>query len=138
PILGPTSGAGLFAGDGLAGTLGTARHRQRGGNEMASRQEDRQDTKFYLEGNFAPVPDELGAIDLPVEGALPPELQGRYLRNGPNPPPGREPSHWFVGDGMLHGVRIEDGRAEWFRSRWVGTKALETGEDFVREDGSVD
>jgi carotenoid cleavage dioxygenase len=105
---------------------------------MASRQEDRQETKFYLEGNFAPVRDEMGAIDLPVEGALPPELQGRYLRNGPNPPSGTEPAHWFTGDGMLHGVRIEDGRAEWYRSRWVDTKALGTGEDFVREDGSVD
>jgi carotenoid cleavage dioxygenase len=105
---------------------------------MVSRQEDEQQTKFYLDGNFAPVPDELGAIDLPVEGALPPELQGRYLRNGPNPRPGREPAHWFVGDGMLHGVRIDDGRAEWYRSRWVQTKALDTGENFVREDGSVD
>jgi carotenoid cleavage dioxygenase-like enzyme len=109
---------------------------------MASQQEDRQeaqqDTRFYLKDNFAPVPDELGAIDLPVEGALPAELHGRYLRNGPNPPPGREPSHWFVGDGMLHGVRIEEGRAEWYRSRWVQTAALNTGADFVREDGSVD
>jgi carotenoid cleavage dioxygenase len=105
---------------------------------MASKQEDRQDTRFYLRGNFAPVADELGAIDLLVEGALPPELHGRYLRNGPNPPPGREPSHWFAGDGMLHGVRIEDGRAEWYRCRWVETKALETGDDFVKEDGSVD
>jgi carotenoid cleavage dioxygenase len=105
---------------------------------MASRQEERQSEKFYLTGNFAPVPDELGAVDLPVEGALPPELRGRYLRNGPNPVPGREPSHWFVGDGMLHGVRIEEGRAEWYRSRWVRTKTWETGEDFVKEDGSVD
>ncbi len=104
---------------------------------MASRQEEQQQ-RLYLTGNFAPVPDELGTVELPVEGALPPQLCGRYLRNGPNPSPGREPSHWFLGDGMLHGVRITDERAEWYRCRWVHTKALETGEDFVTEDGSVD
>ena len=42
-------------------------------------------TKFYLEGNFAPVRDEATAYDLPVEGAVPDALSGRYLRNGPNP-----------------------------------------------------
>src|SRR5437016_7455085 len=105
---------------------------------MVRRQDSHQETRFYLAGNFAPVPDELGAVDLPVEGALPPGLRGRYLRNGPNPKPGREPSHWFMGDGMLHGVRIEDGRAEWYRCRWVRTESLETGADFVREDGTVD
>jgi len=39
----------------------------------------------YLVGNFAPVKDELTVTDLPVEGAIPPEINGRYLRNGPNP-----------------------------------------------------
>ena len=31
----------------------------------------------YLAGRFAPVPDEIDAVDLPVEGTLPPELDGR-------------------------------------------------------------
>ncbi len=60
-------------------------------------------TKFYLDGNFAPVRDEVTALDLPVEGAIPPALNGRYLRNGPNPR-GGDPGHWFFGEGMLHGV----------------------------------
>ena len=32
--------------------------------------------------------------------------------------------HWFVGAGMVHGVRLHDGRAEWYRNRWVGSSAL--------------
>ena len=39
----------------------------------------------YLEGALAPVPDEVLALDLPVTGTLPEELEGRWLRNGPNP-----------------------------------------------------
>ncbi|WP_051366906.1 carotenoid oxygenase family protein [Hamadaea tsunoensis] len=67
----------------------------------------------------APVPDEISAVDLTVTGTLPAELAGRYFRNGPNPRPGERAPHWFIGAGMLHGVRIADGRAEWYRNRWV-------------------
>jgi carotenoid cleavage dioxygenase-like enzyme len=88
----------------------------------------------YLAGRFAPVPDEIDAVDLPVEGTLPPELDGRYLRNGPNPLPGTDPGHWFAGHGMLHGVRMRGGRAEWYRNRWVRTRALE-GRPFLTDHG---
>jgi carotenoid cleavage dioxygenase len=39
----------------------------------------------YLEGNFAPVEGELTVTDLVVTGTIPNELNGRYMRNGPNP-----------------------------------------------------
>ena len=39
----------------------------------------------YLEGNYAPVREEVTVTDLEVTGTLPEELTGRYLRNGPNP-----------------------------------------------------
>ena len=39
----------------------------------------------YLTGNYAPVIDEITDTDLQIIGTLPPELNGRYLRNGPNP-----------------------------------------------------
>ena len=87
-----------------------------------------------LGGRFAPVPDEIDAVDLPVEGTLPPELTGRYLRNGPNRLPGEEPGHLFTAHGMLHGVRLREGRAEWYRNRWVRTRALE-GHPFLSEAG---
>ncbi|MCP2324361.1 carotenoid cleavage dioxygenase [Hamadaea flava] len=82
----------------------------------------------------APVPDETDATDLVVTGALPTELSGRYFRNGPNPRPGEFAPHWFMGSGMLHGVRLRDGRAEWYRNRWV--KFTDVG--FVRPDGTLD
>jgi carotenoid cleavage dioxygenase-like enzyme len=79
----------------------------------------------FLQGPFAPVTEEIAAFDLPVTGRLPGELNGRYLRNGPNPMALDDPNyHWFVGRGMLHGVRLRDGRAEWYRNRWVRSKAV--------------
>jgi len=74
----------------------------------------------FLEGNFAPVATEVTAWDLPVDGTVPAALDGTYVRNGPNPvdaDPGNY--HWFSGDGMLHGVRLQGGRAKWYRNRWV-------------------
>jgi carotenoid cleavage dioxygenase len=82
-------------------------------------------TNRYLQDNFAPVRDELSATGLEVTGELPDHLDGRYLRIGPNPvhDPGQD-YHWFLGDGMVHGVRIADGRAEWYRNRWVRSAAV--------------
>lgn len=92
---------------------------------------------LYLDGHLAPVPDETEAFDLPVTGALPPELAGRYIRNGPNPLPGEYRGHWFTGHGMLHGVRIRRGRAEWYRNRWVRTRLLD-GAPGIDADGARD
>jgi carotenoid cleavage dioxygenase-like enzyme len=79
----------------------------------------------FLEGPYAPVTEEVTAFDLPVTGRLPAELQGRYLRNGPNPLGLDEPvQHWFLGPGMVHGVRLRDGRAEWYRNRWVRSRQV--------------
>ncbi|MGK8523656.1 carotenoid oxygenase family protein [Nocardia asteroides] len=80
----------------------------------------------YSTGAFAPVSNECTAWNLPVTGTIPPELDGLYLRNGPNPPPVpyTGPYHWFMPDGMLHGVRIQAGKASWYRNRWVRTDAL--------------
>ncbi|MFB7721107.1 carotenoid oxygenase family protein [Nocardia sp. NPDC056100] len=93
--------------------------------------------KPYLTAHYEPVPDELTAHDLTVRGSIPPELSGRYFRNGHNPKPGDVPTHWFKGAGMIHGLRLRDGRAEWYRNRWVRTPALD-GAPLLREDGSMD
>jgi carotenoid cleavage dioxygenase len=92
---------------------------------------------FHLRGNFAPVRDEVTALDLPVQGAVPRELRGRYLRNGPNPRTG-ESSHWFVGDGMLHGVELRDGRAVSYKNRWVRTRTFLEGASWLQPDGERD
>ena len=72
----------------------------------------------YLEGSRAPVTEELTTYDLPVTGQIPEELEGRWLRNGPNPYGNVDPNsyHWFLGDGMIHGVRLRRGKAEWYRN----------------------
>ncbi len=74
---------------------------------------------FHLAGAFAPVQEERTDFDLEVVGELPKELNGTYVRNGPNPRGGFSPA-WFAGDGMLHAVRLEAGRARWYRNRWIG------------------
>src|ERR1700722_6536843 len=86
----------------------------------------------FLQGSFAPVTEESTAFDLPVTGTIPAGLTGRYLRNGPNPLGLDDPNyHWFLGAGMVHGVRLRDGKAEWYRNRWVRSKAVAAarGED---------
>lgn len=75
---------------------------------------------FYLEGNFAPIYEESTADTLKVIGAIPPELNGRLLRNGPNPQTGWS-GHWFFGNGMIHGVEFEKGKANWYRNRYIRT-----------------
>src|SRR3954471_8711462 len=80
----------------------------------------------YLEKNYAPVREEVTITDLDVTGTLPAQLDGRYLRNGPNPVTAPDPAayHWFSGDGMVHGVRLRDGKAEWYRNRFVRSAAV--------------
>ena len=75
----------------------------------------------YLAGNYAAVESEVTAHDLPVVGEIPVELEGRWLRNGPNPESVDDPAlhHWFLGTGMVHGVRLRGGKAEWYKNRFV-------------------
>jgi carotenoid cleavage dioxygenase len=78
-------------------------------------------TNVYVADNLAPVTEEVEAFDLTFTGTIPAELEGRWLRNGPNPlgPIDHETHHWFTGDGMVHGLRLRGGKAEWYRNRWV-------------------
>jgi carotenoid cleavage dioxygenase-like enzyme len=82
----------------------------------------RPSANAYLAGNFAPVTDELEVTDLAISGTLPPELDGLLLRNGPNPL-AADPAtyHWFLGDGMVHGIALGGGRATSYRNRWMRT-----------------
>jgi carotenoid cleavage dioxygenase-like enzyme len=78
----------------------------------------------FLRGNFAPWREE-GFLDgLQVIGEIPRDLNGTFFRAGPNPafePEGRY--HWFDGDGMVHAIKIENGRAS-YRNRWVESDGL--------------
>ena len=78
-----------------------------------------------LQGNFAPVDEELVVQDLPVEGAIPAQLNGSLFRDGPNPIAPGPGHHWFLGDGMVHSITIRDGIAQSYRNRWIRTKQVE-------------
>ncbi len=87
----------------------------------------------YLEGPYAPAREEVTLDRFEIEGEIPRDLNGVYVRNGPNPqfdPNGRY--HWFDGDGMLHAVHFDDGRVT-YRNRWVKT----AGFDREREAGGA-
>lgn len=80
---------------------------------------------YWQRGNYVAVDSEIDALDLPITGSIPPELEGLYVRNGSNSI--QPTAHWFLGDGMVHGVRLSGGRAEWYRNRWVQTPLLGKG-----------
>jgi len=86
--------------------------------------------KWWLQQNFAPVTKEVEAFDLEVtDGAIPAALAGLYVRNGSNPQSG-DSSHWFFGDGMVHGIKLEDGKAAWYRNRYVHTALYDSKAGF--------
>jgi carotenoid cleavage dioxygenase-like enzyme len=79
-----------------------------------------------LRGVYAPMADERDLTDLPVVGELPPDLRGAYLRNGPNPlyPPLGSYTYPLDGDGMVHGIWIDDDGTVRYRNRFVWTPQL--------------
>lgn len=80
----------------------------------------------FMRGIHAPMTEELTLTNLAVTGEIPAELDGRYVRIGPNPQHTTgKGHHWFVGDGMVHGVRLKDGKAEWYRNRYIRSRDLE-------------
>ncbi len=83
-------------------------------------------TEPFLNGIFAPTQSELA--DAPVSviaGELPPDLAGTYYRNGPNArfTPIGSYTYPLDGDGMVHAVRIADGRAT-YGNRFVRTPSM--------------
>lgn len=90
-------------------------------------------TNQFLSGRLAPVFEELDTTDLEVEGEMPRDLHGTYMRNGPNPkfPPLGSYTFPLDGDGMVHAVTIEDGTVR-YRNRFVQTLGLRSEERLGR------
>ena len=82
-------------------------------------------TSKYLSGTYEPVFEEVVAEDLEVVGEIPKDLSGHFLRIGPNPyfVPDMERYHIFDGDGMIHGVHLENGRAT-YRNKFIDSAGL--------------
>lgn len=79
---------------------------------------------IHLAGNNAPVAGECDAVPARVVGTIPAELEGTYVRNGPNPRTGWSP-HLFAGDGMVHAISLRGGQAVSYRNRYVRTPLYE-------------
>lgn len=95
------------------------------------------DSNRYLEGIYAPVSEERTETKLTVTGDLPRELNGLYARIGPNPMHVSNPGayHWFTGDGMVHGLRLENGQAAWYRNRWIGSDSVRRNQNRPKVPG---
>ncbi|MDT5218965.1 MAG: hypothetical protein QOF15_1070 [Mycobacterium sp.] len=76
----------------------------------------------YRTGPWRPQTTEWDANDLTVvEGEVPQDLDGIYLRNTENPlHPAFKTYHPFDGDGMLHVMGFRDGKA-FYRNRFIQT-----------------
>jgi len=78
---------------------------------------------FGMKGNFAPVQQEnqykLGNIS---QGRVPIDINGVYLKNGPNEqfPSELKAHHWLQGDSMVHAVRIRNGEL-FYCNRYIET-----------------
>ena len=86
---------------------------------MSARNSDLNALNPYLHGPYAPVREEVSIDQLRVKGEIPKDFAGAYYRNGPNPK--KTPSgmhHWFDGDGMVHAIFFEDGKAS-YRNRYI-------------------
>lgn len=77
--------------------------------------------RHYLDGPYAPLPDESSSHDLEVAGRIPAGLDGHYVRTGANPRPGVDPDrhHIFASAAMAHATQLGGGRALGHRHRWI-------------------
>ena len=90
---------------------------------------------WHLQGNWAPVEKELSETDLEIKGQIPKDLSGLFVRNGFNPVSGYS-DHWFFGNGMLHGVYLEDGKAS-YKNRYVRTPYYEDDLNVMSSFGNL-
>lgn len=105
-------------------------------NETTSAAASTAKPNIFLTGAHRPMTAELTITDLAVTGTIPATLDGRYLRIGPNPM-NADPDnyHWFTGDGMIHGLKLEGGKALWYRNRWVRSEVVTAALGEPRTEG---
>ena len=83
--------------------------------------QDRTATGWRL--GFQTLEEEIAeAVELKVDGDLPGELDGTLYRVGParHDVYGERYRHWFDGDGMVHALKLQGGKAH-YRNRFVAT-----------------
>jgi len=92
--------------------------------QSASSQSQGMQRNIFLEGNFAPIKEELTLTspkDFIIKGKIPRDLHGSLYRNGPNPAQSvPDNHHWFRGDGMVHLFHFNRGTVS-YRNAWART-----------------
>lgn len=80
----------------------------------------------YSSPGFLPVHTELQQVDIRVEGQIPTDFAGVYLRNGTNIQfqQTRSRAHMFNGAGMLHQVQVSEGTAS-YSNTYIRTPRFE-------------
>tara|TARA_B100000614_G_scaffold1060_1_gene1136 strand:+ start:2486 stop:3835 length:1350 start_codon:yes stop_codon:yes gene_type:complete len=90
---------------------------------------------WHLIGNWAPVKEEITEHNLEIKGEVPRDLNGLFVRNGMNPVSGYS-DHWFFGNGMLHGIYLENGKAS-YKNRYVKTPYYENDLNVISSFGDL-
>jgi len=96
----------------------------------------------YSHFGFRPVHHELSGERLAVEGEIPEDLQGIYIRNGTNSQfrDTKSPHHVFNGAGMLHSVQFKDGEVR-YTNTYIRTPRFDAeskaGEEIYTEFGAL-
>ncbi len=87
---------------------------------MALVQAGAPSSNFFLDGNFSPVAEERDTEEMEVIGTIPDDLQGYFLRVGPNPVYvfSEAAYHTFDGDGMIHAMEFGGGKVR-YRNRFI-------------------
>lgn len=77
---------------------------------------------FFRKGNYLPVKKETQyKVEKFSFGAVPKDISGTYLKNGPNSIIDDVKAHWFDGDGMIHAFNFKDGELL-YCNRWTQTE----------------
>ncbi len=83
----------------------------------------------YLTGPWTPNFEEYDADDMEVIGEIPADIDGIYVRNTENPAYDNIGKyHPFDGDGMLHMMKLKDGKAS-YKNRFIRTRGFEAEQE---------
>lgn len=81
---------------------------------------------IYQKIVYRPVP-ETEISNFKVIGEIPKHLNGLLLRIGSNPIYAKKLTlfEWYMGDGMVHGLKLRNGKAIWFKSKMIATDTVQ-------------
>ncbi len=94
--------------------------------QMLRSQKTHQEVNIYKNKIYQPV-KETEQYELKVCGEIPKQLNGLLLRIGSNPIHVTQPRlfDWYLGDGMLHALELQNGQALSFKSTLLATDQVQ-------------